>query len=99
MLDPDQEISAAERSARLGRRLRELRLQRNVTQAVLAGRAGISRPTLAALERGGRGTVETLAAVMYVLGREDELDGLLQPDPPSTLVEVTAPQKRQRARG
>jgi len=98
MLDLDQGISATERAGRLGTRLRELRLQRNVTQTALAERAGISRPTLAALERNGRGTIETLAAVMYALGREGELDALLRPDPPSTLDEVTAPQKRQRAR-
>lgn len=98
MFDLDDGISAMARAARLGVRLRELRLQRNITQAALARLAGVSRPTLAAFERGGRGSVETLAAVMYALGREAELAALLAPDPPSTLAEVTVPRRRQRAR-
>jgi len=82
----------------LASRLRALRLQRNITQASLAERAGVSRPTLGRLEAEGRGTLETLARVMYALGRELELDGLLEPDPPSTLDELVRPRRRQRAR-
>lgn len=83
----------------LGARLRALRLQRNITQARLAEQAGISRPTLAALEQHGRASLLTLAHLAYALGREGELESLLQPDPPSTLVEATgAARRRQRAR-
>lgn len=67
----------------LGQRLRALRLQRNETQADLARRAGISRPTLSALEQRGQGSLDTLARILYALGREAELDELLLPDPPS----------------
>lgn len=91
-------ISPASLPTALGSRLRDLRLQRNATQADLAARSGISTPTLAALEN-GRGTLQTLASVMYALGRESEWEGLLQPDPPRTLDDVAAPRpKRQRAR-
>jgi len=83
--------------AELAERLRSLRLQRNITQAHLARQAGVSRPTLSALESRGRGTVETLVRVMYSLGRERELDALLAPDPPSTLEDLDEP-TRQRAR-
>ena len=83
----------------VGRRVQRLRLQRNITQAELAERAGISRPTLGALERHGKATVETLARVMYALGRDAELDQLLPPDPPSTLTEAVTPSTRKRARG
>jgi transcriptional regulator with XRE-family HTH domain len=80
----------------LGQRLRELRLQRNLRQRDVAADAGLSAPTLRALES-GRGTIEALAKVMYVLGRERELDQLLEPDPPSSLEELTpAPRKRAR---
>lgn len=82
----------------VGGRVRALRLQRNVTQAALAAQAGVSRPTLAALERGGRGTVETLARVLYALGREAELDALAAPDPPMTFDEALTPPSRKRAR-
>ena len=98
MFDFEQGMSAGERSGRLGARLRALRLQRNITQAELARMVGVSRPTLATLENEGRGSVETLAAVMFALGREREFDALLQPDPPSTLAEVVAPTPRKRAR-
>ena len=82
----------------LGKRLRALRLQRNITQADLAARAGVSRSTLIALEVRGRGTLDTLVRVMYALGREGEVASLLPPDPPSTLDEFVTPHKRQRAR-
>ncbi len=82
----------------VGEKLRSLRLQRNITQQELARRAGVSRPTLGALELRGRGTISTLVRVMYALGRERELEALLAPDPPSTLDELTAPTRRKRAR-
>jgi transcriptional regulator with XRE-family HTH domain len=98
MFDPNEGVASIARAKLLGSRLRELRLQRNITQAELAKASGVSRPTLAALERDGRGTVETLAATLYALGRESELDSLLLPDPPSTLLEVVRPSIRRRAR-
>jgi len=81
----------------VGVRLRALRLQRNITQGALAAQAGISRPTLAALES-GHGSLATLARVMYALGREAELDTLAPPDPSMTLDEALSPPRRQRAR-
>ena len=89
-----------EHAAEVGQRLQALRLQRNIPQAWLAKQAGVSRPTLGALETRGKGTLETLARLMFALGRELELDTLLRPDPPSTLEEAAAPPpRRQRARG
>lgn len=82
----------------VGARLRDLRLQRNMTQIDLARRAGVSRPTIGSLERRGQGTIETLARVLYVLGRERELEALLAPDPPSTLEDLSRRKKRERAR-
>ena len=91
-------MAPGELAPALGSRLRALRLQRNVTQADLASRSGISTPTLSALEE-GRGTLATLAAVMYCLARESEWESLLQPDPPRSLAELANPRPtRQRAR-
>jgi transcriptional regulator with XRE-family HTH domain len=87
----------AEHVTALGARVRALRLQRNETQAALAARAGVSTPTLAALEE-GRGTLLTLSRVLYALGRERELDALVPPDPPRNLDEVVSPRPRRRAR-
>ena len=91
-------MTPTDHARELGARLRALRLQRNQTQERVARQAGISRPTLAALESRGKGSLENLARVMFVLGRERELDSLLEPDPPSTLTELTTSRKRQRAR-
>ena len=87
----------AEQCAALGQRVRALRLQRNITQARLARDAGVSRPTLSVLERSGSASLETLARVLYALGRESELGGLVAPDPVMSLDALDAP-TRQRAR-
>jgi transcriptional regulator with XRE-family HTH domain len=98
MFDLTEGISPSARARQLGERIRSLRLQRNITQAALAASIGVSRPTMAALEKKGRGTIETLAATLYALGRESEFDALLLPDPPSTLIEAARPAVRLRAR-
>ncbi len=82
----------------IGQRLKDLRLQRNLRQRDVARDAGLSAPTLRALENHGRGTVEALARVMYVLGRERELEQLLAPDAPSSLEELAPTPPRKRAR-
>lgn len=89
---------AATYACEVGQRLKNLRLQRNLRQSDVASDAGISVPTLRALENHGRGTIEALARVMYVLGRERELEQLLAPDPPSTLEELAPTPPRKRAR-
>ena len=98
MFDLIEGMSPSARARQLGERIRSLRLQRNITQAALAESIGVSRPTMASLEKNGRGTIETLAATLYALGRESEFDALLLPDPPSTLMEAARPVLRLRAR-
>ncbi|MCC6621270.1 MAG: helix-turn-helix transcriptional regulator [Deltaproteobacteria bacterium] len=95
MIDTNLDLNPAGLGATVGRRLKALRLQRNVTQAELARRAGVSRPTLVALEQ-GRSTLDTLARVAIALGREEGLAALFVPDP---VIGVPAgPRPRQRAR-
>lgn len=57
---------------RLGHDLRALRLARNITQAALAARAGVSVHSLKNLER-GVATVRTLVLVLLALQRDDWL--------------------------
>ena len=57
---------------RLGHDLRALRLARNITQAALATRAGVSVHSLKNLER-GVATVRTLVLVLGALQRDDWL--------------------------
>ena len=57
----------------LGKRIEAYRISRNLKQAELAEMAGISRSTLARLEAGNGGTIDSLARIMRALEIEDRL--------------------------
>ncbi|MCW2244854.1 transcriptional regulator with XRE-family HTH domain [Azospirillum fermentarium] len=67
---------------RLGRRLRLARLRRNLTQADVADRAGVTRKTYQALEA-GRPTagIGLLVKVLAILGYPGRIASLLETDP------------------
>lgn len=67
---------------KLGARLRAARLRRNISQAVIAERAGISRKTYVDLEA-GKPTVNlsVLVKVMAIFGYLDRIQNLLETDP------------------
>ncbi len=52
----------------LGKRLTTLRRRRGLSQQALARCVGVTRPTLGALERDGKGRLSTLQGVLTVLG-------------------------------
>ncbi len=86
--------------AELGRRLRRLRLNRDVTQIDLAARAGVSRSVVQSIERGDDATLGSLLRVLRALGALDQLDAFL-PDPgisPLQLARLRG-RRRQRASG
>lgn len=64
---------------RLCERLRMERLAQQMTQADVAGRAGIGTNTVSNLEAGRNVGVENLVRVAMVLGRSQELEALFQP--------------------
>lgn len=65
----------------LGGRLRDARLRREMTQADLAARVGVSVPTLAKLENGEPSTsLATMLRVLSVLGLSDDIDLLAKED-------------------
>ncbi|MDH0738914.1 helix-turn-helix transcriptional regulator [Achromobacter sp. AGC78] len=64
---------------RLCQRLRTERLALGMTQADLAGRAGIATNTVSSLETGRNVRFENVVRVAMALGRAKELEGLFQP--------------------
>jgi len=60
----------------LGNRLRNARLNADLTQAEVASRAGLSRPTVIAAEQ-GRGQLENLVAILVAMGMVNQLDVFL----------------------
>ncbi len=64
----------------LGRRLEEIRLGRNISQADLAKEAGVSRSTLTRLSVGKPVSLDSFVRVMQALRLADHLAALL-PDP------------------
>ena len=82
----------------LGRRLRELRLQKNLDQRTTAERAGIAEKSLRNLEAGRGSSVETLLRTLKAL---DFLQGIemLAPQPsvnPLSLLKEGKPRARAR---
>ncbi|MCG2798350.1 MAG: helix-turn-helix domain-containing protein [Cellulomonas sp.] len=57
----------------LGTHLRAWRLLNNLTQALVAERAGVSRPTVAAIEAGQSVSTENLLRLLRVLGVLDQV--------------------------
>lgn len=68
--------TTAEAEERLGGRIRSLRLSKNLDQATVAERAGVSVRTVKNLENGRGSSVATLVRVVRALGRADWLDAV-----------------------
>jgi putative transcriptional regulator len=81
----------------LGDRLRNARLNADLTQAEVASRAGLSRPTVVAAEH-GRVQLENLAAILMAMGMVSQLDTFLpvQEVSPLQLAKLRG-RERQRA--
>jgi transcriptional regulator with XRE-family HTH domain len=83
----------------IGRRLRSLRLRRNLTQQQVAEATALSLNTIKALEA-GKGKLASLIAVLRELGALDELDNLIPETTISPLQLARQQGKvRQRASG
>ena len=65
----------------LGENIRLARLRRRFSAALVAERAGISRPTLRAIERGDPNvSMGAYATVLLCLGLDSDLDGISRDD-------------------
>ena len=83
--------------ADLGSRLARLRLASNTTQVDLATKAGLGTRTLARLESGEGGTIDSLVRVISALGLRSHLEALL-PDPNIRPMERVQLRGRERKR-
>jgi transcriptional regulator with XRE-family HTH domain len=73
--------ATAKQLAALGERLRLARLRRRYSAESVAVRAGITRVTLARVEKGDTGTsMGAYVAVLRVLGLQSDLDGIARDD-------------------
>ncbi len=91
-------FSPTEVAQELGRRLKTVRLSKNMRQEELAQRAGVSRLTIVHFEKTGQGSVNSFLRILSALGTISELSSLFQ-SPPMTIayMEKMAGQKRLRA--
>ncbi|MES9858018.1 MAG: helix-turn-helix transcriptional regulator [Sedimenticola sp.] len=91
--------SPAAISKELGERLKQARLNTNMTQVEVADLAGVSRKTLLNAEK-GKVKLEALIAIMVALNLADQLDRFLpkQDISPIQLAKLQG-KKRQRASG
>ncbi|MBS2128572.1 helix-turn-helix transcriptional regulator [Burkholderia thailandensis] len=89
-------LTSTEIEVELGERLKTLRVHRNLDQATLAKRAGISVRTLRNLESGSGSSLRTLILVVRALGRETWLE-TIAPIPsinPLMLTRTASPRQR-----
>ena len=80
----------------LGRRIRALRLRRNITQKELAQATTLSLNTVKSLESGS-GKLSTVIAVLRELGALDHLDNFI-PEPSISPLQLAKMQGKQRLR-
>jgi transcriptional regulator with XRE-family HTH domain len=80
----------------LGQRLRQTRLNRNLTQARLAEEAGVSAPTINQLEHGKPIQLTTLVRAMRVLDLLDGLEAAVPEPPPSPIDQLRRRGKERR---
>jgi transcriptional regulator with XRE-family HTH domain len=81
---------------KLGAELRRMRLERNLTQATVAERAGVDRTTVVKLEAGNANSLINMVQVLRALGRLDVLDNFHQEQKPTPFMVVEMQEKYLR---
>ncbi len=82
----------------LGRRIARHRLNRNLTQEAFADEAGVSKATLARLERGRSTNLSNLVRILRTLHLVENLESLVPEPLPSPIQQIaTGKEHRQRA--
>ena len=81
----------------LGERIRALRKSRHLTQAQLAERSGLSRPTVSMLERGNDVNLDSFLSILRSLDLLDTLDAAVAIPPVSPMEELMGTSKPGRS--
>ncbi|MFV2045328.1 MAG: helix-turn-helix transcriptional regulator [Anaerolineales bacterium] len=81
----------------IGQRLKKVRLRQNLTQELLADRAGVNRTTISEMERGNPFGMLTLIQVLRALRSLDAIDAFL-PDPGISPLQLAKMRGRERQR-
>jgi transcriptional regulator with XRE-family HTH domain len=87
-----------ELQAELGRRIRQLRLSRNIDQRAAAEKAGVTRAALQNLEAGRGSSLQTLLRILKALNYLEGIE-ILAPQPtvnPLALLKTKTPPQRAR---
>ena len=90
--------SPREVALELAGKVRERRLEADLTLEGLAARAGVSLGTLKLYERSGRASIEFVIAIAFALGAEKEFEGLFPRKPRRSIEDVLQKPVRKRGR-
>lgn len=90
------EKSAAAWAVELGERLKQARLNHDMTQAAVAERVGVTRKTVLNAEK-GQAQLETFVAIMIALNLASQLE-LFLPKQPISPLQLAKLQGKQRRR-
>ncbi|MBS1545770.1 MAG: helix-turn-helix transcriptional regulator [Bacteroidetes bacterium] len=96
-----EQITDQQVVARLGKEIKRMRLEHNLSQAEVARRAGLDRTTIVKLEAGRAATLLTFVQVLRAMGRLELLDAFHQEPQPTPYMLVEAQEKylkKQRKR-
>lgn len=90
-------MSDTEIQAEIGRRLRQERLNINMSQEHLAAASGLSRRTITNAEGGSGCTLLTLIAMLRAMGRLNSLQNFI-PEPELSPIQLSKLKGKQRSR-
>jgi transcriptional regulator with XRE-family HTH domain len=92
-------LSPSAQAEQLGERLKQARLNANITQVELAEQAGVSRKIVLNAEK-GQATLENFVVLMQALELTEQLNNFLPPQPISPVqLKKLQGKKRRRATG
>jgi len=90
--------SPREIALELAAKVRERRLEANLTLEGLAARARVSLGTLKLYERSGKASIEFVIAIAFALGAEKEFEDLFPRKPRRSIEDVLQKPVRKRGR-